>query len=236
MRTRYDVKNGKFSDRAHLAAQSQIYPKLFNVDKSKLVFETVTMQGSNDIRNRILDGEMAVDRIVKVSYTMFRRPISFTVQERFRRSSFRKFQDVTITEFNTASGQPSELYKLSGGLFVYGYYNEVYGVFEQFVCFNSSTLLFYLGRGLLESCKMKMNEKGQTFIPVKFKVLRESGLMLYEYAIDDPVYGGLNELEIKNLETKLTPIQEEAYYNAIVNADYKSFDIAQKAFLFKCTC
>jgi len=181
MKTIYETKNGDFSDKAHKAAQQQLYPKLFDCDFDKLSFESVTLHDSNSERNRILDGELAVDRIVKVSIKSVRFPLSFTIQERFRRVKFMPYQDITITEYNHASNKLSELYKLSGGLFVYGYYNEPKNEIDQFVSFSSSALLLKFVRGSLKMGDMRQNRKRQTFIPITFEDIRESGLMLYEY-------------------------------------------------------
>ena len=177
MRTPIQPKNIKFSNDAHIAAQNQIYPHIFNTQQDNLSFETVTID--NNLRHQILDGEMAVDRIVKVTIEVLQHPLSFTIQERFRRPEFKRWQDITITEWNYNSNLPSELYKLSGGLFVYGYYNEENNIIEQFVCFSSSQLLLSLARGNLE-WKTQKNKKNQSFIGLPFKSLRENGLILFE--------------------------------------------------------
>lgn len=177
MITPIQPKNIKFSNDAHTAAQSQVYPILFNIQQCKLSFETVTID--NDPRHQILDGEMAVDRIIKVTVNKLQYPLSFTIQERFRRPEFKRWQDITITEWNYNSNLPSELYKLSGGLFVYGYYNEQINIIEQFVCFSSSQLLLSLARGNLE-WTVRKNKKNQSFIGLTFELLRKKNLILFE--------------------------------------------------------
>jgi len=178
METPYNEGNAEHSNDAHIAAQSQVYPKIFNTLQENLSFETVTID--KNPRHKILDGEMAVDRIVKVKINTLQYPLSFTVQERFRRPYFKTWQDITITEWNHNSNFPSELYKLSGGLFVYGYYNGVTNIVEQFVVFSSTQVLLSLARGDLH-WGVKLNPRtNQTFISLSFKLLRENGLILFE--------------------------------------------------------
>jgi len=179
MRTEFEQKNSKFSDKAHIAAQTQLYPKLFNVTPDKIVYEDVTL--SEDPRHKILDAEMAVDRVLSISMGTLRFPITYTVQERFRRPQYKKYQDITITECNLNSGVKSELYKLSGGLFVYGYFNENTNMIEQFIVLCSSELLYKIVRGDLKKWSVETNRKNQTFITIKFDILRNNKLILYEY-------------------------------------------------------
>lgn len=182
MKTNFSSSNAAFSDKAHIAAQTQIYPLVFNTTSENITYESVTMSDSpEDNRKKILDGEMAVDRVLSVSAKSLPFPLSYTVQERFRRTNAKKWQDITITEFNTESGLPSELYKLSGGLFVYGYYNETEDNIEQFVVFSSSALLLCLASGDLKIDARGMNPRSkQTFITFKFDNLRKHGLILSE--------------------------------------------------------
>jgi len=182
MRTNFSSSNAAFSDKAHLAAQTQIYPAVFNTSSENVSYESVTLSDDpTNKRNQILDGEMAVDRKVYVTVNSFPFPLSYTVQERFRKPKFKKFQDITITEYNTSSGLPSELYKLSGGLFVYGYYDETNDKIEQFVVFSSSALLLSIASGEIKIDRRGFNDRSnQRFIAFKFDTLRNHGLILYE--------------------------------------------------------
>jgi len=121
MQTPYCLANQAFSDAAHVAAQDQIYPYVFDKQKSELTFQSTSLELGE--KERILDGEMGIDRIVKVECGDLKNPLSFTIQERFRKVSFRKYQDITITAWNQKTNLPSELYKINSGFFVYGYYD-----------------------------------------------------------------------------------------------------------------
>ena len=176
MSTPYSTQNQLFSDSAHIAAQSIIYPILFNAPKEKLSFETTSLSTSD--KNAILDGEMAVDRIVTVSVDWFKAPIEFTVQERFRRLKFAQYKDITITEWNHKTNRKSELYKLNAGIFVYGYYGD--DVFEDWIAINTVGLLHRLVQKK-PNLEIKTNPRSrQTFYTFGFERLRKAGVILCE--------------------------------------------------------
>lgn len=178
MKTVFEEKNKNFSDKAHLAAQIQVYPRIFGTPD--IQFEDVTLS-NGDERSRIYDAEMAVDRILHVATNDFKKPLSFTVQERFRRTNYRnKYQDITITEWNHASNQPSELHKLTGGMFLYGYYDDAKNKITQYVMFSSAAVVFDILRKRL-CYKRASNRKNQTFISIKFDDLRKNGLIISEW-------------------------------------------------------
>lgn len=172
--TPYSTQNQLFSDTAHISAQSLIYPHLFKADIENLSFETTSLSTSD--KNAILDGEMAIDRIVKVSVNWFNAPIEFTVQERFRRVQFSKYKDITITEWNHRTNIKSELYKLNAGIFVYGYYGD--GFFDDWIAVNTVSLLHRLV-SKKPSLDMKINPRSnQSFYTFKFEHLRRAGVVL----------------------------------------------------------
>lgn len=186
MRTDFSSENSAFSDKAHIAAQTQIYPLIFNTSSENISYETVTISNEpTNQRNLILDGEFAVDRKIYVTVEMYPIPLTYTVQERFRRPRFKQFQDITITEYNHSSDQPSELYKLSGGLFVYGYYDETKDKILQYVAFSSSALLVKIASGEIKHDSKKPNHRSnQAFLAFKFESLRKHGLILSEGAVN----------------------------------------------------
>ena len=103
------------SKRASIAAQSQFYPLLF--PNRVLKFEDVT--------KTVADLEYAIDVQVAVDAPHLRAPLRFSVQERWRTDlGAMQWGDVTVTEWNLDTGQPSELHKLAAHLFVYGFYDK----------------------------------------------------------------------------------------------------------------
>ena len=160
MRTKYEAENGDFSNTAHLAARRLIYPKVLNCDRNELDFEDILFDMSE--RDRILDGKLGIDRIVKCKIKDLRFPLSITVQERFRRPEYAKYKDITITEFNHATEQPSELYKITAGLFLYGYYDELQDIFLDYIVINTTGLLLALARNEL-NYERRRNKKDRIF-------------------------------------------------------------------------
>lgn len=145
-RTLYEQDNADFSNRAHMRARDVLYPRIFNVRRERLQFEDTLLAQSD--RAKILDGEMGVDRIVRVTIHNLHAPLMFTVQERFRRPEFAKYQDMTVTEWNHASNSPSELYKINAGLFVYGYFDERSGRFPDAIVISVTECSLHWPKGV----------------------------------------------------------------------------------------
>lgn len=182
MRTKYEPEKGAFSQNAHIVARKEFYPLLFNVPPSSLQYEDVTFTNNEkELRHKILDGEMGIDRIIHVTVPNLNAPLPFTVQERFREIKFQEYQDITITEFNYASGQISELYKLLAAFFVYGYYDKDTNSIKQAIMLFPSELLLAIVKGDIPIEGIKKNPKEQTFITISFNKLREKGLIRFEY-------------------------------------------------------
>lgn len=137
MKTPYSIDNANFSQSAHMAARQCIYPAIFpNADT--LTFEDTLLEMSD--RARLLDGEMAIDRIVKVSVSSLHMPLTFTFQERFRKPQYANYRDITITEWNNKTNRPSELYKIEADYFLYGYFNPTNTNFVDWIVVNVPAL------------------------------------------------------------------------------------------------
>lgn len=183
MRTRYEAHQGDFSYKAHLAARRQVYPLIFGTDE--VSYEDVRLETSP--RGKILDGELGVDVVARPSRpdldlgpgrTKLNSRLHFYVQERFRRPRYRGYGDVTITEFNHASGEPSELYKIAAGLMLYGLYNESTGLFESAYAIDVCRTILALQRGVLPFTKER-NRKAQDFVCLKLPDLARNGCLLW---------------------------------------------------------
>jgi len=125
---------------------------------------------------QMLDGQMAIDRIVNVTVSGLKHPIQHTVQERFRRQLYSRYRDITITELNNASGQKSELYKMMCDLMTYGYYDERNKCFGEVLVIDVAALKVSLSRGEL-AYERNSNTKQQDFICIKFDDLHEAGVV-----------------------------------------------------------
>jgi len=175
-RTLYEQDNADFSNRAHMRARDVLYPRIFNVRRERLQFEDTLLAQSD--RAKILDGEMGVDRIVRVTIHNLPAPLMFTVQERFRRPEFAKYQDMTVTEWNHASNSPSELYKINAGLFVYGYFDERSGRFPDAIVIGVTEMLLALAQGRLRY-ERRRNKKQQSFLALRFEDMEKAGIVRY---------------------------------------------------------
>lgn len=113
MSTVYSPARQAFSNAAHLAAQAQFYPELFG--NRPLAF--------TDTGKTVADFQYAIDRQVAVTVPQLRAPLLFDVQERWRNPNDIHFGDITVTEWNLDTNEPSELHKLGAHLFVYGFYD-----------------------------------------------------------------------------------------------------------------
>lgn len=176
MRTEYEGQNADFSNLAHMVARRLIYPRLFGVAEAALAFEDTLLNGGTE-RDRILDGEMGVDRIVRVTSTGLHAPLVYTVQERFRRPEYSGYGDITITEWNGASDLPSELYKINAGLFLYGYFSEERVEFIDWFCVDTVRLLLNITHRSIPH-ESRKNRKQQTFFCFRVGDLRETGCVL----------------------------------------------------------
>ena len=180
MNTPFEQHNQDFSDKAHAAAQSLVYPKLFGCEASQLKFDSASVGDGGE--KAILDGQMAVDRLVDVEVNKLRHPVRFTVQERFRRPEFGKYKDMTITEWNHASNQPSELYKIKSGIFLYGYFYEEDVRFGEVIAVNVAGLLMAVTTHRL-AYEKRRNRKRQDFICVTFDALHDAGVVMLHQSV-----------------------------------------------------
>lgn len=180
MPTPFSAQQKAFSDKAHEAARMLLYPALFNVAPEQLHFEE---QGdiNDDPRYAALDGEMAIDRLVRVTLGTFRRPLTFTVQERFRKPEYAKYRDLTVTEWNVWTNRESELYKLQAALFLYGYYDPFNNRFVEAICANVPSLMMAITTNSIRYSHETKKNGSQTFIGLKFDDMHRAGVMQFHY-------------------------------------------------------
>lgn len=175
-RTYFDPAHHDFSNAAHDQAQRLIYPHLFPQQRYRpewLSFETTNLnKGGMAV---ILDAEMATDRIVRVHGYDYMNPFCFSVQERFRDPRFLRSHgpELTITEWNNASGLPSELYKLYAGIFVYGYFDAQQNAFPAWIAVNTCAMMLALLADNLKGISSAQNNKRQDFIAIPFASLAQ---------------------------------------------------------------
>jgi hypothetical protein len=194
MPTPFEAANKAFTDTAHRAAMRIIYPKLYNCAPDELEEDTDTFENSE--RGRLLDGEMAIDYVIKAPspYTTPKtgQKLAHYVQERFRRPRFSDFNDVTVTEWNWLTDKPSELYKLRAPTFLYGYYDEATDDFPKVWALSVAHMMISMHRDVWNNnLTRRMNKKSQSFLPFKIGILIEKKAVLWRYqAADHAAKGG----------------------------------------------
>jgi len=176
--TFFSVQNFEDSQKAHRAAQSQFYPLLF--PGCDLSFEDTTKL-AHDL-DYAIDCKIAVSNLA----LRLRAPLWFAVQERWRFDlDWISAGDITVTEWNLATGEPSELHKLGAHLLVYGFYDRKRG---QVVCgavVDVSRLLYAIALGSLSY--KRQNRRDQSFLAFSLVALRECGAVIKTMRLADPM-------------------------------------------------
>lgn len=141
------------SKRAHLAARAQFYPLLF--PGRALKFEDVT--------KTVQDLEYAIDVQVAIDLPQLRAPLRLSIQERWRLDlAARSYGDVTVTEWNLDTDEPSELHKLGAHLFVYGFYDKEVDVIPAAVAIEVPRMLRAISLGKLSYTRRRRGD--QSFV------------------------------------------------------------------------
>jgi len=157
-----------FTKRAHLAAQVQFYAPMFPG-------LTVTFE---DTVGTIRDLEYAIDCQLAVAVDGLRAPLRFAVQERWREPSAMRYGDITVTEWNTATAQPSELHKFGAHIFVYGFYDERRDRVLAAAAVDVVTVLRSLALGTL--AYRRESRLDQTFLGFGLRDLQRIGAVVFQ--------------------------------------------------------
>lgn len=168
MKTTFSQGRMAFTKRAHVAAREQFYAPMFSHLPIKY----------EDTVGTVRDLEYAIDCQLAVSIPDLRAPLRFSVQERWRTPEFMRFGDITITEWNTATNQPSELHKLGAQLFVYGFYDERADRIIAGVALDVATILNKLAMGGLPYTRRSRID--QSFLAFGLPHLRLVGASVFE--------------------------------------------------------
>lgn len=173
-KTRFDEQRKLKTERAHDAAETQVYPHLFKEDVT--IRFTPTDRQENKI-HEVMDGQLGIDLKIEVDASLVDQPIPLYVQERFRDPDYRSYQDLTITKYNNASDRVSEVSKIAAHWIVYGYYESTLHEIQEAICVNVPILARRLIGGDVDIDE-KENDKDQDFIGVPFNTLDEIGALV----------------------------------------------------------
>ena len=167
-------KRYTFTQMGHQAALQEIYSAVFG--------DTSVITDMTGETNR-LDTHFGIDYVVEVKNPQLRSTVDVWVQERWRKLSYQKYQDITLIEFNDYSGNLAEIYKSKAQVMIYGYLSDD-GVIQQAVVVDLATVLVRIAMGKIPFGLRKNNQVNQTFIHVSIADLRAAGLVSYEYNIN----------------------------------------------------
>lgn len=167
-------KRYTFTQMGHQAALQKIYSAVFG--------DTSIITDMTGETNR-LDTHFGIDYVVEVKNPQLRSTVDIWVQERWRKLSYQKYQDITLIEFNDYSGNLAEIYKSKAQVMIYGYLSDD-GVIQQAVVVDLATVLVRIAMGKIPFGLRKNNQVNQTFIHVSIADLRAAGLVSYEYNIN----------------------------------------------------
>lgn len=173
MKTTFSPERMERTKRAHLAAQQQFYAPMF--EHRPMAFE--------DTVGTVRDMEYAIDCQLAVEVPDLRAPLRFSVQERWRGPEFMRYGDITITEWNTASGEPSELHKLGAQLFVYGFYDPETDRIIAGVALDTQVILRRLATGGLPYTRRSRID--QSFLAFGLTTLETVGAVVFKYRAEE---------------------------------------------------
>ena len=184
--TIYDHSRAEFSNKAHNKARSVLYPTLFKTTLNNLAYHSTLLEMGG--KEQIMDAEMGIDVLVEVTVYKLREPLKFVFQERWREPKYRSWQDLTITEWNHASNLPSELYKITAGMFLYGYYDLKADLILEALVINVPALLYSIVTKSLQWKLQFVERKRQTFLYFTFKDLYDANLVMYHLKDNQVIY------------------------------------------------
>lgn len=168
--TAFSQKNYARTKAAHMAAREQVYPKLWP-KATRLQFVDTTQT--------VKDLDYAVDCIAAVSVEGFRAPLKFFIQERWRERHHMKWEDVTVTEWNTVTDLPSELHKIAAHYLVYGYYDEETDTIVESIVIDVAQMLSGIVSGVIQWTREERSSKDQDFIGVSWESLLNHNAITY---------------------------------------------------------
>lgn len=170
MRTAFSAERMSFTKRGHLAARQQFYAPMF--DHLPVTFE--------DTVGTVRDLDYAVDCIAAVTVDGLRAPLRFSIQERWREPEAMRFGDITVTEWNLPTDQPSELHKLGAHLFVCGFYDSGNDLIVAGVAVDVAVLLHAVARGAIPYVRRSRPGGDQRFLAFTVPDLRNIGAVVYQ--------------------------------------------------------
>lgn len=158
----FTPENDAFTRRAHREALHKIYPRFLPED-----YVLIDLFGSE---RDYLDDEDYEARVFKDG---LERPVSLSVQERFRRMQFSDYREVTIAA--SYGDLQLHLSDSAADLLVYGYYDDETGELGETVVVSVSDLKYGLANGDIDYEMQQHGSKKHRFACLPFDDLIDSG-------------------------------------------------------------
>ena len=168
--TPYNLINRAYSDKAHACARREIYPAFFKKAGSALRYTEPTITQ---------DAAHGIDRIVRVTVQGLNAPLTFLVQERFRRPNIALYNDITMSEWLGNSNKPSELYTIRAQLFLWGRYDEEQDTMVESLFFWVQPVLHGLATGDIPFKRLLNERQGKYFVAIPIAALKARNLIAY---------------------------------------------------------
>lgn len=163
----------RFTEKCHKMAAREVYPILLNSPSRGI--EINYDFGSAD------DLNMGIDVTIAARLVQNRLPLTFTIQERFRKYDKWKidnYNDVTFTTWNNNSQTPSEWYKFKADFMVYGFANkDETSLLNWAVVCIPILQLRYMARQIIPTGQ-NTNDRDQDFIAFKNDDLYRLGCLV----------------------------------------------------------
>lgn len=218
----YSNTDRDFTESAHLLAREAIYPVLFNCPSDRIEYrdgiEYMKDGATKELPLWWLDSWMAIDRILRVPAPTRLGYVEVTVQERFERTPAASHRNISVTEFNVASGNPSELYKIKSLYFVSGYFDRTDNRFfgKTHVC-STERILKAVASGQLR-WYTKPNHKGQDFVTFGYEDLMsvDAVLMAFDFRFDPPIVSIPGNEIARKLDEAIQTSRETSRQQAVV--------------------
>jgi hypothetical protein len=160
--------------RGHSIARKTIYPEIFKTFGQNILY-------IKNVAGSELDKNFGIDVLIYTQNVFDKMRLLHTIQERFRQYdkwAIENHKDITFTEWNHLSNEPSEWYKIQAKWMVYGFLNGNKDTSDDFVnwCIVSIPLLQlrYARREIVPS-RDHFNDRDQSFLGFSYTDLFSQG-------------------------------------------------------------
>lgn len=139
----------------------------------------------NKMSNVISEVGTKADLHDGIDYTIIDGKDTYSVQERFRRSKYKHYRDITF-RYDTPEkpGHKREFFKIKADLFLYGIVNDAEDDFEWAIMFSVKPVVDAVNDGTIESTyKMNVGPNDSGFIAIDIEDLDRIDATILKYKL-----------------------------------------------------